>query len=152
MSLIKRAADVAAELSTRLATRTKANGAETDIGARVMRGRRKIDDNQVPCCVIVEGLDSPTMGNSRRAPGVKVRQGYVLVAYDRCDPIHPNDKAHAMLRDLKRAIFHDGSTLGDKVIAVDYIGRDIGPRGDGVDIVSATVEIVVEYEESLQNP
>lgn len=152
MSLLKRAEDIAGELNTRMLTITKAQGAETDVGTTVLRGRRKLDDDHIPCVVIVEGLDSPTMGPSKRSPGVKLRQGYVLVAYDKCDPNHPNDKAHAMIRDLKRAVFSDGATLGEQVIGVEYVGRDIGPRGDGVSIVSATVEIVVEYEESLQNP
>ena len=152
MTLLKRAADVAVELNTRMLTITKAQGAETNIGQTVLRGRRKIDDEQVPCAVIVEGLDSPTMGPSKKSPGAKLRQGYVLVAYDKCDPNHPNDKAHAMIRDLKRAVFRDGATLGEQVMGVEYMGRDIGPRADGVNIVSATIEITVEYEESLQNP
>lgn len=152
MTMIKHAEGVATELNTRLLTITKAQGAETDVGLRVLRGRRKIDDDQVPCAVIVEGLDSPTAGLSKRNPGVKLRQGYVLVAYDKCDPNHPNDKAHAMIRDLKRAVFRDGATLGEQVMGVEYMGRDIGPRADGVNIVSATIEIIVEYEESLQNP
>lgn len=152
MTLLKRAADVAGELNTRMLTITKTQGAETDVGQTVLRGRRKIDEDQVPCVVIVEGLDSAVMGPSKRSPGVKLRQGYVLVGYDKCDPNHPNDKAHAMIRDLKRAVFADGSTLGEQVIGVEYVGRDIGPRGDGISIVSATIEIVVEYEESLQNP
>lgn len=152
MSLLKRAEDVAQELQLRTQRITKAQGAETDIGGNIFRGRRKIDDSQVPCLVLVEGLDSPMPGPSKRNPGVKTRQSYVLVGYDKCDPDHPNDKAHAMIRDMKRAVFHDGATLGEQVIGVEYQGRDIGPRGDGVAIVSATIEIIVEYEESLQNP
>ncbi|MDP2262678.1 MAG: hypothetical protein Q8K24_05915 [Hydrogenophaga sp.] len=152
MTLLQRAADIAAEIDRRCRTITRDAGAETDVGVRVLRGRRKIDDDKVPCVVIVEGLDAPVMGDSKRSATAKVRQGYVLVGYDKCDPDHPNDKAHAVIRDFKRAIFGDGTTLGERVMSVTYKGRDIGPRGDGVSIVSATVEFEVEFSERLDQP
>lgn len=148
MTYLKKAADIATELSARLAKIKVADGANTDIGSTVLRGRRRIDDNQVPCVVLIEGPDAPgtTPG---RIPQCEIAQTYVLVGYDKCHPNHPNDKAHLMIRDLKRAVFHDGVTLGDKVRKVTYVGRDIGPRGDGVDVVCATVEITVSYVEDL---
>lgn len=152
MSLITRAEDVSAELNTRCSTRTKALGAETDIGVRVLRGRRKLDDDMVPCTVIVEGLDTPKMGESSRRATSQTRQTYVLVGYHKCDPDHPNDVGHAIIRDLKRAVFGDGTTLGERVRLVTYGGKDIGPRGDGVGIVSASIEVVVEFVEDLANP
>lgn len=151
MTTFHQAAEVATELATRLATITVANGYNTDIGLRVLRGRRRIDDGQVPCAVLVEGADTTTS-----APGqmttVEVVQSYVLVAYHDCDPDHPNDKGHELIKDLKRAIFSDGTTLAKQVKRVHYRGRDIGPRGDGVGIVSATVEIDVVFVEDLTNP
>lgn len=148
MTHLKKASDIATELTTRLAKLRIADGAGTDIGAVVLRGRRRIDDNQVPCVVLIEGPDAPTSAPSR-IPQCEVTQTYILVAYDKCHPNHPNDKAHLMIRDLKRAVFGDGTTLGDKVRRVTYVGRDIGPRGDGVDVVCATVEITVSYVEDL---
>lgn len=152
MSLITRAEDLSAELNARCARITKAQGAETDIGTNVLRGRRKIDDEQVPCVVIVEGLDRPTMGESTRKASCRTEQGFVLVGYHKCDPNHPNDVGHAIIRDLKRAVFSDGTTLGERVKMVEYRGRDIGPRGDGVGIVSASIEIGVQFVEDLANP
>lgn len=76
----------------------------------------------------------------------------MLIAYDACHPDHPNDKAHLLIKDLKRAIFADGVTLGGNVLRVEYRGRDIGPRGDGVEIVCASVEIAVKFVEDLANP
>lgn len=152
MTLITRAEDVSAELNTRALTITKAQGAETDVGTRVLRGRRKIDDEQVPCVVIVEGLDTPKQGESMRRATSQTQQSYVLVGYHKCDPDHPNDVAHAIIRDLKRAVFRDGTTLGEQVKSVTYRGKDIGPRGDGVGIVSASIEVTIEFVEDLANP
>lgn len=152
MSLITRAEDVSAELNLRCASRTKLLGAETDIGVRVLRGRRKLDDDMVPCTVIVEGLDTPKMSESSRRATSQTQQSYVLVGYHKCDPDHPNDVGHAIIRDLKRAVFSDGTTLGERVRNVSYRGKDIGPRGDGVGIVSASIEVMVEFVEDLANP
>lgn len=148
MKHLKQASEIADELSKRLSNVTVAKGYKTEIGNTVLRGRRRIDDNQVPCVVLVEGPDNPTPAPSR-IPQAEIAQTYILVGYDKCHPNHPNDKAHLMLKDLKRAVFGDGTTLGDQVRKVTYVGRDIGPRGDGVDIVCATIEITVSYVEDF---
>lgn len=148
-TLLTRPEDIAHELDARMQTITKANGYEIDLAVRVLRGRRKIDDEMVPCVVLVEGLDNVTMSPAIKAATAKISQGYVLVGYHKCDPDHPNDVGHAIIRSLKHAVFKDGTTLGDQVKSVEYRGRDIGPRGDGVGIVSASVEIQVEFVENL---
>lgn len=151
MSTINQASVLAQEIAARMATVTVANGFNTDIGTRVLRGRRRIDDNQVPCIVIAEGLDTTTPGPGRMATS-EIAQTYMLIAYHACHPDHPNDKAHELIKDLKRAVFKDGVTLGGKVPRVEYRGRDIGPRSDGVAIVCASIEIVVKFVEDLTNP
>lgn len=148
MSYLKKASDIAQVLADRLATIKVTGGFKTDIGNTVLRGRRRIDDHQVPCVVLVEGPDQPTPAQGRIAQA-DIAQTYILVAYDKCHPNHPNDKAHLMLSDMKSAVFGDGVTLNNQVRKVTYIGRDIGPRGDGVDIVCATIEITVNYVEDL---
>lgn len=151
MSTINQASVLAIEIAARVATITIANGFHTDIGLNVLRGRRRIDDHQVPCVVVVEGLDTPTAGPGRMATA-EINQSYMLIAYHACNPDHPNDKAHDLIKDLKRAIFKDGVTLGGAVPRVEYKGRDIGPRGDGVGIVCASIEIAVKFVEELTNP
>ncbi|UZZ64514.1 tail-completion of type 1 protein [Curvibacter phage PCA1] len=148
MSYLKKASEIAIELSDRLSQIKTENQFGSEIGSTVLRGRRRIDDHQIPCVVLIEGPDNPIQAQARIAQSA-ITQTYILVSYDKCHPNHPNDKAHVLIRDLKRAIFHDGTTLGDKVRKVTYVGRDIGPRGDGVDIVCATVEITVEYVEDF---
>ena len=154
MSFLQSAEDIAAELRTRLLTRTIAQGAETDIGTVVYQGRRMIDNSQIPCIVLLEGDDVPDRVNA--ATAYKIAQRYVLMAYLPCDPDAPNIAAHAAIRDLKRAVFTtDGRAdykLGGKVGNVEYLGRDIGPRGDGAPFVLALIEINVDYVENVASP
>lgn len=151
MSFLNHAADIAAELSTRLAAVTKANNCETDIGLRVYRGRKNVDESMIPCAVIIEGQDTP-QDRPGRLPTASIRQRYVLAAYVACDPDHPNDAAHAALRDIKRAMFKDGGTMGQRVQKVSYAGRDIGPRMDGYPAVFVTVTIDIDFVEDLTSP
>ena len=152
MSIYTRASDVAAEVATRLASIRLANGAETDIGRDVMRGRRSLpEDDKPPCIIVIEGNDDPR-DTPGRIPSCQTLLPFVIDAFDVCDPNNPNDKAHALIRDIKRVLFKDGATLGGKVRSVKYTGRDIGPRPDGAALVQARVTIEVEFVEDLQNP
>ena len=147
-----KAGDIAAELATRMARIRLADGFETDIGRDVKRGRRKLPaDDAPPCVVMFEGDDTPT-DRPGRIPLVLVQQAYVFDAFDKCDPDNPNDQAHKLIRDMKRVIFAGDATLGATVSKVLYVGRDIGPRPDGVALVQARVMIVVEFVEDLTNP
>ena len=90
-----RARDIAAHLTTLLAGISKADGYETNIGLRVFRGKRKIDDSHIPCAVIIEGEDKP--GGTQGGASQQVTQSYVLGGYAECDPDHPNDAAHQII-------------------------------------------------------
>lgn len=153
-----RARDVALHLSGLLASITAANGFETDIGRAVYRGKRKIDDTAPPCAVLIEGEDTP--GDVQGAVSQKITQSYVLGGYAPCDPDNPNDVAHQIIADIKRAVFSTKDatraeqiqgtcTFGGRVKRVSYRGRDIGPRADGLAIVFAVVHIDVEFVEQL---
>lgn len=146
-----RAQDVAQELYTRLTAVSVANGYETDIGLKVFRGRRNIDEGSPPCSSLIEGEDT-SIDRAGRTPTCLISQRYVFVAYVPCTADNPNDAAHAAIRDMKRAIFGKDGRLDGKVHKVTYRGRDIGPRADGVNIVMAVVEIEVEYVENLAEP
>lgn len=154
MTVYVKSEDVANAIVARLQTITIANGAETDIGTEVQRGRIRVPaDDELPLIQFVEGGDEPqdTAGKTQVAL-IKVAQVYVIDAYDLCDPLNPNAKAHKMIRDIKRAIFKDGRTLSGTVSEVEYLGRDIGPRTDGVAMVQARVTIRVSFAEDLANP
>lgn len=154
---ITQAYPLSLHISSLLAEITTANGYETDIGARVFRGRLKIDPTHVPCAVLIEGEDRP--GDQQQRTSLKITQDYVLGGYVQCDPDHPNDAAHAVLRDIKKALFRRRSgdvieqqNFDGRVKAVRYVGRDIGPRADGEAIVFAVVHIEVDYAETLTPP
>lgn len=157
--VLTRARDVAQHLTNLLAGIRLTNGYETDIGATVYRGKRKIDDDAPPCAVLIEGEDRP--GNTQGLSSQVVTQAYVLGGYTACDPDNPNDAAHKIISDIKKAVFtaptnptpaerHAGTlTFGGRVKKVEYKGRDIGPRADGVPIVFAVVHIEVTFVEDL---
>jgi hypothetical protein len=149
-----KAEDIGTDLGARLAACTVALGAETNLGAKVYRGRRHVDDTMIPCSVVIEGDDVPGRSNVRT--DVQLSQRYVLFAYVPCDPDNPNDAAHAAIRDMKRALFNTAgqpdNKLGGKVREIEYLGRDIGPRSDGAAFVLAAIEVGVEYVENLANP
>ena len=151
MKQFKSGREAAEYLFERLQTITKANGYKTDIGLRVLRGKRKIDDSYVPCAVLIEGEDRP-VGDAGLLRAVNIAQDYALGGYVACDPDHPNDAAHDVIEDIKRAVFQvSGPAVRDRV-NVQYRGRDIGPRTDGGNIVFALVHITMNYTENLAEP
>jgi hypothetical protein len=152
MSVYTSADEIVAELKARLAQITKANGFETDIGVTTFEGRVQVNDEDVPCSSIIEGDDTLITSPGRSALW-KLDQNYVLVGYAQCDADNPGTTARAIIRDLKRAVFRSNgkadATFGGKVLEVNYRGRNIGPRADGVGIVMGLIEIAVVYVESL---
>ncbi len=152
MTIFTSASDIALEISQRLSQITIANGSLTDIGTRVFRGRHAIDEKHVPCVVVFEADDDVLDAMGKHSGKVKLSQVYALVSYLDCDPDVPNDAAHMALKDMKKAIFRGDRTFGGKVIEVEYKGRAIGPRADGVKSVSARLDIQVVYAEDLCNP
>jgi hypothetical protein len=149
MSGLHTAENVALEIENRLKTITIASGCETDIGLHTYRGRTDINDDMVPCAVVIEGDDRVDQAQYTQ---LKLVQRYALVGYAHCDAAHPNDAAHKMLRDLKRSIFAKGAQFDRKVKLVEYAGRTIGKRADSVPIVMVVLEIDVTYVEDLANP
>lgn len=151
MSMYQSAEDISDDLAGRLATIRKVNGYETDIGLNVYKGARRIEPEQAPCSTLVEGNDLVEQAKGS-IPTAKTSQDYVLGAYVACDPMNPNVAAHAAIRDMKKAIFAVDTTLTGKVRGIEYRGKDIGPRTDGVAVVLAIIEITATFVEDLRNP
>lgn len=147
---MSKAADIASALSNRIALISGVNGYATDIGQRVFRGRMVIDQSEVPCTVLVEGEDRKEDDSGKNL--VKLAQRYIIEGHAVCDPDQPNDAAHNVLSDIKRAIFGGDRRLGNMVSEIRYIGRNIGPRPDGTALVAASIEIEVVFVEDLTNP
>ena len=147
---MSKAANIALALTSRLASIAISGNYQTDIGARVYRGRRRLDENSLPCTVLIESDDTPQV---EKLSVVKLEQRYIIEGHAACDPDNPNDTALAMIADIKRSIWSvDDDTLGGLVMNMNYVGRIITPREDGLAIVAAAVELVVVYVEQLANP
>lgn len=151
---MSKAYDISMWLNSLVGNISIANGYATDIGASMYRGRTTVNADELPCAVLVEGED---IVKDERGTRVKLGQRYIVEGHDVCDPLQPNDKAHLIIADLKRALFTanrgvGGSMLDGKVKEMRYIGRSIGSRPDGAALIAASVEIEIEYEEDLANP
>lgn len=142
-----KASDIAAYLTELLSGITTLNGYNTDIGQLVFRGKRSKVEEQIPCAIIIEGEDHP--GESAGREAIKIVQDYVVGGYTECDPDNPNDAAHLIIKDLKKALFSQGARMGNRVTNIMYTGRDIGPRPDGVGIVFAVVHFAITFAETL---
>ena len=155
MPSILRSEDLLNAIETRIKGITVANGYETDVGLKVMCGRRKLPaDDELPCTQIVEGPDEPgAEAGGQRSAMVRSEQVYVIDSFDTCDPDNPNRKAHQIIRDLKKAIFGGGNrTLDGLVPDIEYLGKDIGPRPDGAATVQARIAFKVSFVEDLSKP
>lgn len=143
---------IALALSAVLEKIKKVDGFETDIGLRVMRGRRRLGPEQLPCAVLIEQPDVPK--NQLRNGAAQITLKFIVEGHSECDPDNPNDMAHKMIADIKRAVFGHKFTYGasNSPFLVTYGSRTISPREDGMAIVSTGVEISIEYVENLSNP
>ena len=146
------AKDIAQALTDRLATITTANGYTTNIGSRVMRGRRRLDEKHLPCAVIIDAEDE--VPDQMQTGNAKIRVKYVIEGHSECDADNPNDTAHDMIADIKRALWGSRITFGANktVLRLYYNGRGIAPREDGMAVVSASVQISADYAEDLSSP
>lgn len=147
-----KASDVAALFYERLALVTVANGYNTDIGLNVLRGKGSLNLEDLPAIVMVEGDDDV---GDQRGPEIKVSQQYIFEGHSTCDPDHPNDMAHLIIKDLKRAIFGGDATYDGRFKAKDWLayqGRAIGTRADGTTIVAASIIVRATFVESLIDP
>lgn len=143
---MSKASQLAATIFARLQAITTANGYETNIGARGFRGRRKLEEEHMPCFVLHEG-DDTTQDSTKKA--VAIRQEYVVEGHMTCDPNNPNDAAHKMISDIKRVIWASGF---DGTAQTYYNGRGIAAREDGANSVSCFVRFAVSYPERLDQP
>lgn len=143
---------IGAALKTRLLTCTVAQGAETNLGAGVHRGRRHIDTEAIPCSVLVEGASEPVeRRRGRNGDQYVVAAPYAVHAYVPCDPDNPNIAGHAAMRDVLRALFRDPS-LGGLLTDLEFVGTDILPHVEGQAFVLAVVEFRASLHMVLSSP
>lgn len=144
---------VGAAIKARLEQCTILQGAETNLGAKVYRGRRNITDDQMPCAVLVEGEADAGDRRGGRAVQYAIKANYALHAYVPCDPDDPNVAAHAALRDMKRRVLADSTLTGlAQARDVEFKSTDIAPRVDGAAFVLAVLTIAVTLYEDMATP
>lgn len=149
---MSKAANMTLALQARVATISTAHGFATNIGARIFRGKLSLNKEDLPCVVIVEGDESVV---DQKGAKIKTEIVYVFEGHDTCDPEQPNDKAHEIIADLKRAIYGSDLTLGGMLPdknSLDYRGRAIGTRPDAGDVIAASITIAVTTVDDLAQP
>lgn len=149
---MSKASDVAMAISARIEAISIVSGWNTDIGAKVFRGRGSLNPEDLPCIVLVEDPDSD---DDVRGVEVLVTKRFTAEGHDNCNALQPNDKAHLILADLKRAIFSGDQTYGGLFKlhkGPQYKGSGIGTREDGTAICAASITFEVQYIENLANP
>lgn len=146
MSIAK---DILASVATRLLNVTVANGYATDCGSRVFKGRRRLDETHIPCIVLAE-VDTKVVEGTRT--NVRVTSRYVIEGHSVCDSDNPSDVGHDVISDIKKCIFSGDLRFGGSVRSVDFISQNIGLREDGLNIVSASIEIDLVFAEDLTSP
>ena len=140
------AKEIGTALAGNLATITSVNGYKTDMGLRVYKGRRSLDDSLTPCAVLAE-LPDQVADAIPHGTLILVKQRYVIEAHVPCDPNNPNDAAHDAIEDIKRMIF--GREHHAQIRTLNYVGKAILPRQDGSAYVGASITIECTFKERL---
>ncbi|WP_454752158.1 hypothetical protein [Cupriavidus necator] len=150
---MSQALDILQAIKGRLATIRVADGYETDIGARVYLGREFGNDEQdpVPLVSLHDGGGEIKSDMRPHAGTNSCARAFVIEAFDTCDTNNPLIKAHALIADIKRAVFKDGG-LGGLVMNLRIVGDRALPRGAGAKTVCAQVLGAVEYLEKPTAP
>jgi hypothetical protein len=152
-----KAAAIAAALADRLATIRIANGYHTDAGQTVWRGRTALDPDDLPSITLFEQEDlveSQRVMDSTAPTSIdcNILLPFAIEGSAWCDPDHPNLVGHALIADIKRALFNADLTFGGTASHTRYIGRTIGPREGGDHIVTVTVQIQIGSTENIAAP
>ncbi|WP_042886357.1 hypothetical protein [Cupriavidus necator] len=150
---MSKALDILLALKERLQSIRTADGYATDIGARVYLGREFGNDEQdpVPLSSLHDGSGESKDATRPHAGTNTWARSFVIEGFDTCDPDNPLIKAHAMIADIKRAVFKDGG-LDGRVMNLRIVGDRAMPRGAGTKTVCAQVLGVVEYLEKPTAP
>lgn len=137
-------------IAARLTTIRVANGYATDAGLRVSLGDTWIDEAQVPALTVHEGeLANNGYALVRAqgrvgARGTKMRGEYTVEGVADCTVADTYVAAHALIADIKRALFADGGlSFGPQAGDHKLEGHGVVPRAKGSNRV--TVAVVGSY-------
>lgn len=143
----------------RLAVITTANGYNTNIGARVLRVRKNVNPEELPCCVVWPGAETGVASYGENACTMPIR----IEGLAEFGSVNPSVLSEQILGDLKKCIFQPGNTLSRTmsgwVRSPDYIdflayaggGTDTYPE-EGQKTVGASILVEVGYTERIGDP
>lgn len=154
---MSKANQIAAAVAARLENIRVANGYATDAGQKVFRGRAAIAPDSLPNVILFEAEDLVETQRVDYAQetlpiDANVLLPFVIEATGPCDADNPNVAGHALVADIKKAIFAGDLSWGGLATHTRYIGRTLGPREGGTNLVTVTVQIRVGYVENLAAP
>lgn len=148
-----KALQIVKALAARLEVIRTANGYRTDAGAQVYRGRIVFDaSDSLPALTVFDDEDDVLQING--ALRAKLGLSVTIEGIAQADPDNPSDTGHAMVADIKKAIFSPDydQTFGGMVAKLSYAGRRMQSREGGSGHISVAVMLTVEYVEDLTNP
>lgn len=143
-------------LQARCEAITKAGGYATDAGLRVYRGRDVVTRSDSFPLLVIHRDPEEVVGaqGGRQFPGVslRLRMAFGIEGHIEADPDNPLDAAHAVIADIKQAIFLPTDRLVPETTELAYTDSFVERRGDGASIASVAVNGHVEFTEEVGQP
>lgn len=156
---MSKANDIVKRLVERLRTIRQDAGFATNAGLSVTRGQPAASGSS-PVALFVFELEDQVEAQhgdgSGDTHGEKVSANVLLPieieGVADCDADDAADVAHALVADIKRAVFGGDMTWGGLATHTKYIGRTIDPRASGTNAATVRVQIRIGCSEDLANP
>lgn len=144
------------EIACRLKKIRKADGYKTDAGLKVLRARRTVTLDDLPCVVIWDQGESIAEGSADR---IKVTLSISIDGHVGCDQDDTGHMLECLKADIKRAVLSGSSgQLADqpgkqgRIGSLAITGCAVTAREEGSKSESMTVSFEVSYPEGYGNP
>jgi hypothetical protein len=140
---------------------TVANGYDHNV--TVMRGRGRLDDNdlkQLPVVTILEAPKTEGLASPHRGPTRQCAWELFLTGFTAYESAHPTDNPHALLRDVKLALGRTRKEsdanylLGGqlKVVEITVGGGICRPPDDQHITSNIILPLTITFDENLEAP
>ncbi|MFO7582116.1 hypothetical protein [Guyparkeria sp.] len=147
-----RSIDLRNAVITRLETISQANGFNTDIGASVLRGRRKypLDKIPLPSLFVVSQTDAPPDKQSN--PEQKRTRAYAIEAFLDADVGDYESLQDEVLHDMISALTQTDAFVLDGLAIRATFGTAVldVPELDGTGIVTVNLPLTLSYPENYR--
>lgn len=156
---MSKANDIVKQLVERLGAIRRVDGFATDAGLNVSRGQPAVAggaDETLDVFELEDQIEKQRVDGSGASDCAAVDtdlllpiniEGYAVVAAEQHMEV-----GHALVADIKRAIFSGDMTWGGLATHTRYIGRTIDRRAEGANAVTVLVQIRIGCVEDLASP